>query len=80
MRALRSAAARAVAVVLTRAREKQGLTQRELAARLKRRQSVIAMIETNQRQVNVPEFLMLAKTLGVDPVELLKQVLREAGA
>ena len=79
MRALRSPAARAVATVLARAREKRGLTQRELAARLKRRQSVIAMIETNQRQVNVPEFLILAKTLEIDPIELLKQVLREAG-
>ena len=35
------------------------------------------MIESNQRQVNVPEFIAIAETLGADPVELFKRVMRE---
>jgi transcriptional regulator with XRE-family HTH domain len=77
MKALRSSSARAVAVVLARARERKNLSQRELSALLKRPHSVIGMIESNQRQVNVPEFIAIAETLGVDPLDLFRQVLRE---
>ncbi len=77
MKALRSPAARAVATVLAQAREAAHLTQRELAAKLKRPHSVIGMIESNQRQVNVPEFIAIAQTLGADPVDLFKRVMRE---
>lgn len=77
MKALRSAAARAVADVLTRAREKRDLSQRELAARLKRPHSVVGMIESHQRQVNVPEFITISEALGADPLALFRQVLRE---
>lgn len=77
MKALRSLTARAVADVLSRAREQKKLSQRDLAAILKRPHSVIGMIESHQRQVNVPEFITIAEALGADPVELLRQVLRE---
>jgi len=77
MKALRSSSAQAVAGVLARARERKNLSQRELAARLKRPHSVIGMIESNQRQVNVPEFIAIAETLDVDPLDLFRQVLRE---
>jgi transcriptional regulator with XRE-family HTH domain len=77
MKALRSTAARAVATVLTRARKQKKLSQRNLAALLKRPRSVVAMIETNQRQVNVPEFIAIADSLGADALELFRQVLRE---
>lgn len=77
MKALRSSAARAVATVIATAREQAGLTQRELAARLKRPRSVVGMIETNQRQVNMPEFIAIAEAIGADPMDLFKRVLRE---
>lgn len=77
MKALRSSSAQAVAVVLARARERKNLSQRELAAILKRPHSVIGMIESNQRQVNLPEFIAIAETLRVDPLDLFRQVLRE---
>jgi hypothetical protein len=35
------------------------------------------MIESNQRQVNVAEFIAIAESLGADPAELFRQVLRE---
>lgn len=77
MKALRSVTARAVADVLARAREQKKLSQRDLAALLKRPHSVIGMIESHQRQVNVPEFITIAEALGADPLELFRQVLRE---
>lgn len=77
MKALRSSSAKAVALVLARARERNNLSQRQLAALLKRPHSVVGMIESNQRQVNVPEFIAIAETLGVDPLDLFRQVLRE---
>jgi hypothetical protein len=35
------------------------------------------MIESHQRQVNVPEFIAIAEALTADPIELFRQVLRE---
>ena len=77
MKALRSVTARAVADVLARAREHTKLSQRDLATILKRPHSVVGMIESHQRQVNVPEFIMIAEALGADPLDLFRQVLRE---
>jgi len=77
MKALRSSAAKAVANVLARARQEKNLSQRDLAVVLKRPHSVVGMIESHQRQVNVPEFIAIAEALGADPLELFRQVLRE---
>ena len=77
MKSLRSSTARIVADVLTRAREACGLSQRQLAELLKRPHSVIGMIESHQRQVNVAEFIAIAEALEADPAELFRQVLRE---
>lgn len=77
MRALRSATAKAVAGVITKARQDRGLSQRDLAARLKRPHSVIGMIESHQRQVNVAEFIAIAEAMNADPADLFRQVLRE---
>jgi transcriptional regulator with XRE-family HTH domain len=77
MKALRSSAAKAVANVLARAREEKNLSQRDLSVVLKRPHSVVGMIESHQRQVNVPEFIAIAEALGADPLELFRQVLRE---
>jgi transcriptional regulator with XRE-family HTH domain len=77
VKALRSPAAKAVAAVLKRARAREEISQRELAARLKRPHSVVGMIESQQRQVNVPEFLAIAEALDADPLDLFRQVLRE---
>jgi ribosome-binding protein aMBF1 (putative translation factor) len=80
LKALRSPAARAVANILKKARERRDLSQRELAALLKRPHSVVGMIESHQRQVNVPEFIAIAEALDADPIELFRQVVRECNA
>jgi len=38
------------------------------------------MIESHQRQVNVPECIAISEALGADPVALFRQVLRQCGA
>jgi ribosome-binding protein aMBF1 (putative translation factor) len=77
LKALRSAAAQATADVIKSAREKAGLKQRDLAARLEWDHSVIAMVETNQRQVKMPEFIAIAEQIGVEPVKLFKALMNE---
>lgn len=77
MKALRSATAKAVANVIANARQDRGLSQRDLASRLKRPHSVIGMIESHQRQVNVAEFIAIAEAMNADPADLFRQVLRE---
>ena len=77
MKALRSTTAQAVATILATAREQAGMTQRDLACRVKRPHSVIGMIESNKRQVNMPEFIAIAEAIGADPAELFRHVLRE---
>jgi transcriptional regulator with XRE-family HTH domain len=58
--------------------ERKNLSQRDLAEVLKRPHSVVGMIESNQRQVNIPEFVAIAEAIGADPVELFRQVLRRS--
>ena len=79
MKALRSPAARALSTVIARVRKRRGLSQRDLAALLKRPHSVVGMIESNQRQVNVPEFIAIAEALGAEPADLFRQLMRELG-
>ena len=67
MKHLRSARHRALMSTLTAARRSAGLTQRRLAARLKRSNYFVWKIEAGERRVEVLE--------GHDPVVLLRLVL-----
>jgi ribosome-binding protein aMBF1 (putative translation factor) len=80
MKTLRSATSRAVANVIAGARKERELSQRELSSLLKRPHSVIGMIESYQRQVNVAEFIAIAEALRLDPLDLFRRVLRERRA
>jgi len=57
------------------ARKSAGLSQHELARRLKRSQSFIAKLEVGERRVDVVEFIEIARALGKQPTELLSRVL-----
>ena len=48
-------------------RQRAGLTQRQLAQRLGREQSFVGRIETNQRRVDLVEFVWIAKCCGHNP-------------
>lgn len=60
--------------VLRAAREDAGLTQVQLAERLKRPQSFVSKSERRERRVDVVEFLEIADALRVDPADLLERV------
>lgn len=63
--------------LLAVARTSLGLTQHGLAARLNRRQSFVAKIETGAREVEVREFLWIVRRMGGDPIRLLSKLLKE---
>jgi transcriptional regulator with XRE-family HTH domain len=73
---LRSAQHRALIATIIQARKGAGLTQRELAARLKRSNSFVWKIEAGERRVEVLEFIELARCLGQDPVKMFARVVR----
>lgn len=75
-KSLRSRRHRALLAVLVGSRKDAGLTQRELAVKMKRPQSFIAATETGERRLDVVEFFELATALGVDPIALFERVAR----
>ena len=72
---LRTRGHRALIAILVEARERAGLTQRDLAARLKRPHSFVGRIEAGERRVDVIEFIEIARVMDVDPREMFAQVL-----
>jgi len=65
-----------VGTVLATARQRANITQVELARRLDKPQSMISAIEAGTRRVDLVEFLLIARTLGADPVEIFAGVAR----
>jgi len=56
--------------ILVEARGKAGMTQRDLAARIKRPHSFVGRMEAGERRVDVVEFIEIVRVLGADPREL----------
>jgi transcriptional regulator with XRE-family HTH domain len=59
---------------LIAARQKAGLSQTELASRLRCHQSLVARIESGQRRIDVQELVILARALGADAGGILSEV------
>lgn len=60
--------------VVTAARRKAGLTQRDLAERLGKPPSFVAKIETGERRLDLVEFVAIARALNLSPAEFIGQV------
>ncbi len=60
--------------ILADARQRQGLTQVVLAARLHKPQSFVSSYESGQRRVDLLEMLRIARAIGVTPTDLLKEI------
>jgi transcriptional regulator with XRE-family HTH domain len=60
---------------LTAARQKAGMTQRDLASKLKRPRSFVGRLEAGERRIDVIEFIDIARAIGADPRKLLSQLL-----
>ena len=56
---------------LVQARRHAGLTQVALAKKLGRPQSFVSKFERGERRLDVPEFLDVARALGVDPAQIV---------
>jgi len=57
-------------------REKRGLTQADVAARLDKPQSFVAKYEGGERRLSAIEFIDVARALGIEPVAALRQLLK----
>jgi transcriptional regulator with XRE-family HTH domain len=75
LKSVRSPAQRALLAALREARKQAGLSQQEVARRLKRPQSFVSAYESGDRKIDVLEFLRIAKAMNTDPRELLKRVM-----
>jgi transcriptional regulator with XRE-family HTH domain len=62
----------ALAQFLIDKRKRAGLTQAQVAAKLRRYQSFVATVESGQRRIDVVELLDLADAIGFDPREVVK--------
>lgn len=71
---LRSPAHLELLTLLREARESADLTQTQLAQIIGRPQSFVAKIEGGERRMDVVEFIMVMKALGVDPTEAVRKI------
>lgn len=67
---------KALAKWLKTAREKRGLTQRELADRMKVHHSVIWKVEACERRLDLIQYRDYCKALRANPVEGLKIIIK----
>jgi transcriptional regulator with XRE-family HTH domain len=65
----------AFCALMVAARKQAGLTQHELARRLKRPQSFVAKYEGGERRIDVVEFVAIVRAIGADPVKLLRDLM-----
>jgi ribosome-binding protein aMBF1 (putative translation factor) len=73
-RYLRSARHRALVAAIVGAREATGLSQREFAAKLNRSNNFIQRTEAGKRQLNVLDFIEIAKAAGLEPADLMSRL------
>jgi transcriptional regulator with XRE-family HTH domain len=60
---------------LSESRRAMGMTQGELATKLRRPQSFVAKYEGGERRLDVIEFLDICGAIGVSPVDVLQKLL-----
>ena len=64
----------ALRAFLVERRDKAGLSQTELAKRLRRSQSYVSYVETGQKLVDVVEMMEWADAIGFDVGEIIKRL------
>jgi len=57
-------------------RREAGMTQVEVAERLRRPQSFVSKYESGERRLDVVEFLDVAQAIGIDPARFIKRLER----
>lgn len=74
VRSLHTKSYQAFIAVMQLARKEADVTQHELARRIKKPQSFVSKYERCERRLDVPEFILVARALGLDPVKLLRRI------
>jgi transcriptional regulator with XRE-family HTH domain len=75
-RTLRSSRQKKLIALIIAERKAAGLTQTEVAKKLRRYQSIVANIESGERRIDVVEFLDLADAIGFDAGKLIENLRR----
>ena len=73
-RTLRSSRQKKLIALIIAERKAAGLTQADVAKKLRRYQSIVANIESGQRRIDIVEFLELAEAIGFDPARLIEKL------
>ena len=63
--------------VLIERRMAAGISQTELATMLGKPQSYISKVESGERGIDVVEFVEFVRTIGADPLRVLRLVMQE---
>jgi len=67
---LRSRGHKALIAILVAARKRAGMTQRDLATRIKRPRSFVGRLEAGERRIDVIEFIEIVRAVRADPKDL----------
>lgn len=65
--------------VLRASRERQGVSQVDLAARLGNTQTFVSKCERGERRIDAVELVEFAEAMGVPPLELIGEYLKQRG-
>ena len=60
--------------MLQQARAKAGMTQEELAGKVRLTREYVSLLERGKRTPTIPVFIRLARALGLSPGDLILQV------
>jgi ribosome-binding protein aMBF1 (putative translation factor) len=71
---IRSSGQQALCEILISERQAAGLTQTDLAKKLRCHQSLIARIESGERRIDVVEFIVLTRAIGCRAEEILTKI------
>lgn len=61
--------------LLTETRKAAGITQHELARKLRKHQSFVAKYERGERRLDVIEFIQIVGAMGCDPMDLFADLI-----
>jgi transcriptional regulator with XRE-family HTH domain len=65
--------------ILVAARKRAGVRQAELARRVGKTQTFVARFEAGQRRIDTIEFLALCEIIGLDPLKVVRKLLKVEG-
>jgi transcriptional regulator with XRE-family HTH domain len=77
IKSVHSEAQKAFCELMIEARSAAGLTQHDVAKKLRTTQSFVAKYEGGERRVDVVEFVTVARAIGADPIRLLRALMRQ---